>query len=284
MSGFTPGVYPEVPESEYHARKFGPAESLSSTEAKLLLKAPALLAHRRANPPAPNKNFDLGHVVHSLVLGEGLPLHIHDWKDLRTAAAKADVAEARENGMVPIKRVEYEEMRACADSVLTHSVAGALFTEGTPELSMYAKDTATGVWMRGRIDWAHKLGNGDAVLVDLKTSRSAHPAEFNRQAASLDYALQREWYRTMWERLTGQKDPRFLHVVVEKTSPYLVSVCEMTVEYEEIGRLKMRQALDLYKECTDLGAWPGIDPTVHAILPPAYYMAELEDLESEIDI
>lgn len=284
MSDFKPGIYPDVPEHAYHSREFGPADSLSSTEAKRILRAPSVMRWHRDNPEPPKAAFDLGHVVHALVLGTGLPIHVHDHPDLRTKAAKEEAADARLAGMVPIKRAEYEEMQAVANAVLTHEAAGPLFENGEPEQSMYAVDADTGVWMRGRLDWFTRTADGAPVLADLKTAVSAVPDEWMRQAANLEYGVQREWYRSMWTAITGERDPRFLHVIVEKTAPYLVSVCEMGFDFEHIGKQKMRRALDTYKQCLDTGVWPGIAPTIHPAIPPMWYIAQEESLEAEIEV
>lgn len=278
-SDFTVGIYPDVPELDYHSGAFGPADSLSSTEAKRILEAPAVLRWYRDHPQPPKTAFDLGHVVHSLVLGTGLDLYVHDWTDLRTKAAKEDVADARDRGEVPIKRADFEQMHAVADAVLTHPVAGPIFENGTPEQSIYATDEQTGVWMRGRVDWAT-----EDALVDLKTSTTAIPNEWSRQAASLEYAVQREFYRQIWEQITGEVDRQFLHVVVSKTEPYLVAVMEMDLDFEAVGKSKVRRALDLYKKCLDTDTWPGIPPIIHRLAPPAYYINAEEELEAELEI
>lgn len=279
-----PGIYSKVPENDYHQRRFGPSESISATEAKTLLKAPALMMHKRMNPPAKKKEFNFGHVVHALVLGEGLPVHVHQHPNLKSKAAKEEAAEYEALGYVVVSESEYQQMAACADAVRAHPLAGSIFGSGKAEQSMFCQDEQTGVWLRGRIDWVTETTSGETLLVDLKTSRSALPAEFTRHAASLNYAVQMEWYRHMWQQLTGEREPRFLHIVVEKEAPYLVSVCEMNADFQDIGKVKMRQAIDTYKRCLDTGEWPGIPPIVHPLLPPAYYMAELLDLESEIEI
>ena len=279
VNDFAAGIYEDVPELDYHSGAFGPVGSLSSTEAKRILEAPAVLKWYRDNPQPPKATYDLGHVVHSLVLGTGLDVYVHDWTDMRTKAAKEDVADARDRGEVPIKRADFEQMQAVADAVLTHPVAGPIFEKGTPEQSIYATDPQTGVWMRGRVDWAT-----EDALVDLKTSTTAIPNEWSRQAASLEYAVQREFYRQIWEQITGEADRQFLHVVVSKTEPYLVAVMEMDLDFEAVGKSKVRRALDLYKRCLDTDTWPGIPPIIHRLAPPAYYINAEEELEAELEI
>lgn len=280
---FEPGIYPGVPELDYHARRFGPEESLSSTEAKRILEAPAVMRWYRDNPQPPKVAFDLGHVVHALVLGTGLDVYVHDWPDLRTKAAKEDVAEARERGEVPVKRAEFDAMQTVADAVLTHPVAGPLFEHGTPEQSAYATDEQTGVWMRGRFDWVTDTSEGPTI-VDLKTAQTAIPGEWARQAASYEYAVQRELYRMIWGRVFDGEEPRFLHVAVSKTQPYMVMVGEMDFDFEEVGKSKARRAIDIYAQCLADDEWPGIPPIIHRLAPPVYYVAAEEELQAEMEI
>ena len=272
VNDFAAGIYQDVPELDYHSGAFGPVGSLSSTEAERILEAPAVLKWYRDNPQPPKAAFDLGHVVHALVLGTGLDLYVHDWPDLRTKAAKEDVADAHARGEVPIKRAAFEQMQAVADAVLTHPVAGPLFEKGTPEQSIYATDEQTGVWMRGRLDWTT-----DDALVDLKTANTAIPNEWSRQAASYEYAVQMQFYRLIWEQITGETDRPFFHVVVSKTEPHLVAVMEMDFDYQSVGDSKVRRALDTYARCLADDSWPGIPPIIHRLAPPVWYLEQEED-------
>ena len=267
---FKPGIYPGIPETDYHTGKFGPANSLSSTEAKTLLKAPALLAWRRTHGEPPSTAFDLGHVAHALVLGTGLPMYVHDHESLRTKAAREDVDEHRAAGEVPVSRTDWEQMRALADAVLTHPVAGPLLIGGVPEVSAYA--CLRDVWVRGRFDYWHEdYEDGGPLIVDLKTTGdSADPDEFITQAIRYRYELQREWYRAIAKKITGES-VGFLHVVVEKRPPHLVSVVRLGADFEEIGRRHVRQALDLYRECQKNRTWPGYASDVEYVDAPDWY-------------
>ena len=284
MNGFEPGIY-EVPELDYHNGKFGPADSLSSTEAKRILQAPKVLQWTRDHPQEPKSAYDFGHIVHGLVLGTGLEI-VEIPEDLladngaaSTKAAKEFIADVRADGGIPMKAKDLEVPRAVAQAVLDDPVAGPLFKRGKPELSIYAQDEQTGVWMRGRLDWVTEL-DGATCLVDLKTTAGdASAAEFTREAAKLEYAVQREFYRQIWQTITGEIDPRFIHVVVSKKPPYLVNVVEMDFEYELIGQAKVRRSLDTYKQCIDSGMWPGYPAEITTIGPPAYYAAQEEDLD-----
>ena len=145
------------------------------------------------------------------------------------------IAAARRAGKIPVTPAVYDQIRACAEAVLSCPQTADVFARGTPEQSIFCQDPVTGVWMRGRIDWTTTTDRGRTVLVDLKTAPSARPDAFARHAARLDYAVQREWYRMIWAQATGETNVDFLHVVVSTTEPILVSVIEMDEDYAAIG-------------------------------------------------
>lgn len=281
MTDFTPGIYPDVPELDYHSGAFGPADSLSSSEAKTILKSPAHLKWQREHTSEPKAAFDFGHVAHALVLGTGLDIYVHDYENLRSKAAREDVEAHRALGEVVVSRADYESAQAAARAVKEHPLAAGLFASGVPEQSAYALSDC-GVWMRGRFDWTTTV-DGHPVIVDLKTTRDSDPGEWRRQAASLDYALQSEWYRSIYSKLTGES-PRFIHVLVSNADPFLVSVVELDLDFQYVGAAKMIRALDTYKRCVETGEWPGYAETLHRLTPPAWYVSAEEDLEDQIEV
>lgn len=278
---FKPGLYYDVPENDYHSRRFGPPESLSSTEASSVLKAPALFHWDRTHARKPNGAFDFGHLVHTLVLGTGLDIHLLDYDNLRTRKAQAEAAEARARGELPVLAADYDTALHAAQMVLDHPVAGEFFCEGEgrhSEVSAYAQDEETGAWLRGRFDRLIDHG-GEHVIVDLKTARSADPDVFTGSVMKYGYDLQMEWYRALYS-MTQHRPVGFTHVVVEKEPPHLVSVIELDTDFEEIGRIKRQKAIRTYAECVRNGTWPGYPPLTHFIDAPQWYADKwLDDIK-----
>lgn len=269
LTEFEPGIYPDIPESMYHSGGFGPAVSISSTEAKRILDCPAVYKWHKDNPQPMKAAFDFGHTVHALILGTGLDIEVHDYESLRTKAAREHVAAIREAGKLPVSRADYDRARHTADAVLNDPVAAPLFSEGTAEQSIYARHDATTVWMRGRIDWATRLED-KPVLVDVKTTRDANPRAWRTQAASLDYPLQAVWYQTLWEKVTGVY-PRFIHVLVNTDAPHLVSVVELDSSFLDAGLARMEHALDVYARCQAFSDWPAYTTRITSLSAPAWY-------------
>lgn len=268
------GLYPEIPEEEYHSDPVG--NSLSSTMAKQILKSPAHLRHYLDAPRESKPEFDLGTAIHTLVLGTGTPLLDTGHTSWVPAEAKKDRVAAREEGFIPLKSQDYSMVNEAAEAVLRHEIAGPLFTgNGSAEVSAFGQHRS-GVWLRGRFDW---LTNG--ILVDLKSSRSADPEEFRRTAWTLGYDVQAAHYLETYRLATGNKPRGFIHVLVEKEPPYLVSVVQLDPEFLELGELRLERAIHRYRAALESGNWPGYPAMIHPVTPQAWMSYSEEEAQEK---
>lgn len=262
------GLVHGLPEHEYH---HGP--ELSSTGAKTILRSPAHYQWEQTHRTE-KAAFDFGHAVHALVLGIGMDVEVipGPWT---TKTAKEAVAAARAAGCVPIKPEDWQHAKTAAAAVAEHPIAGPLFSTGEPEVSMFWTDPDTGVRCRGRLDWLRATGR--LLAVDLKTVQTADPKTFGRTAASFSYDLQTEMYAQGYQAITGER-PASLHVLVEVDPPHAVSVVQLDDEALRIGALKVRAALERYRDCTETGQWPAYDPTtIHPVSLPRWAAYDAED-------
>jgi hypothetical protein len=256
-----PGVY-ELTDEEY----FGPAlasTTLSSTGARELLKpgGPARFRHAIDNGTLEVKReFDLGHAVHTLVLGAG-PTPVEFPGTGKNPDAwqkdddKAEVARLRAKGYVPLRPSDYAAALAMAEAVKDHPLAKKLLRTGLPERTLIWRDEATGVMCRAKADWLRPDG-----IVDLKTCESAAPDALSKSAHNYGYAIQTAFYlRGLWATSGrfGEPPAFFVHIAVEKTPPYLVHVNQLTERAMAWGDRQVSQALEIYRDCTAAGQWPG---------------------------
>lgn len=262
-------------DAEYHGDPVA-GGSLSSTGAKALLRSPAHYKWQQGNDVT-KSTFDLGHAVHSMVLGVGSKIvEIPDEllasnHAASTKEAKSFIAEARLAGMVPLKSDAVSECKALSESVLAHPLARTLLERpGKAEQSLFAQDPMTKVWLRARLDYLTDTSDEKTIIVDLKTAASADPRDFGRSAAEFGYDIQSEWYQVVLRLVRRDENTEFRFIVVEKSAPYLVSVIELDAEYAAIGQVRMRRAIDLFKECSDKNEWPGYDPISHIVGPPTW--------------
>ncbi|SIC55431.1 gp60 protein [Mycobacteroides abscessus subsp. abscessus] len=277
----TDGIYAGIPDEAYHADH----TSLSSSGARALLapSCPAIFRYEQEQPRKPKKEYDFGHAAHLYVLGEGseiaaLDPAIHGLnkdgspsKSPTSTAAWQDAArEARERGQVPMHIDEIAKAKAMADKVREHPLAAALLADGAAELSGYWHDRETGVRLRLRTDWLTNPGRGRFIVVDYKTSTTAHPEHFARAAADYGYHQQAPWYLDGLEAVEVSNDAGFVFIVQSKSPPYLVSVMELDPAAIDLGRRRNRKAIDLYAQCVADDHWPDYGQGVHPISLPGY--------------
>lgn len=267
-----PGIY-TLDDDVYHADPV-PGGSLSHSGARRLLDAPAKFQHHRGRSEH-KRVFDFGRAAHALVLGVGAPIVTVDAPDWRTNRAKEARDLARAAGHTPLLAWEVDIVEAMADQLRRHPIAAALLAAGTAEQSMFWTDTATGVWLRARLDWLPDPGARRTIIPDYKTTVDASTAAFSRAVAQFDYHQQAAWYLDGYRTITG-RDAAFVFIVQERDAPYLVNVCELDGQALEIGAARNRRAIDLYRECAVTGRWPGYGDDVHLVSVPRWAQIEHE--------
>lgn len=122
-----PQIIEALSDLDYHS-----SPALSASGAKLILKAPAHYRWAMDHPPKTTATFNLGHAVHSLVLGSGRPVTMVQSDDYKTKAAREERDHALTMGAIPLTRTEHAQVAAMAEAVLNHPLAAALFTDGQP--------------------------------------------------------------------------------------------------------------------------------------------------------
>ena len=280
----TPQYVADMPEGTYHADPVA-GGSLSCSMAKVIIKpgGPAKLRHQLDHGTKPKRVFDLGHAAHLLVLGKGVPLAVIP-DDLlgsngavSTAAAKAFVAGARAEGKVPLKTSEAQQIADMADALTANPEADeVLHAEARQvELSAFAQDEQTGVWLRCRFDLV-----APGVVADYKTAANAEPYQFARRTMlDLGYHMQAAHYLDMAQQLgLAHAGAPFQFIVQEKEAPYLPAVVTVGDEYLALGRRDMRRAIDLWDECNRTGQWPGYPATT--AMPPKWALNETDELDT----
>lgn len=241
------GLHDGVHEPTYHQDPF----SISSSQAKdLLYLGPAGFQRKRQEPSEGNENFDFGSVVHALVLGVG-DFTVIDFPDYRTKAARAARDAVRATGAAPVIPRDLARAEAAAQAVREHPVAARLLSGGRPEVSVWATDPATGVLMRGRIDWLR--GN---VNTDVKTTSGSVDAEdFIHTVMRYHYGFQGAFYRKLLT-LNGLDPGPIYWIPVTKKPPFEAAVLKPADDLIEFSMGEVDRALALYAQCLETGEWP----------------------------
>jgi hypothetical protein len=265
----------DMPESLYFAHS-----ALSSTQARQILDSPAKYKYALTHPEATKPEFDMGHVVHALVLGVGASAVVYPETTLgkggaaNTDAARQFAAKARAKGHIPVKQDVANQTRAMAEAVLAHPTAKILLEQDSdPEVSVFATDPDTDVELRARFD---RLPSGGItpVAVDLKHARDASPRGFARAVAEHGYHVQRGHYVDTHTYAGGIDLAGFAFIVVENVAPYLVGVYRLNTDWEDLGVQRAREARRIYKECSATDVWPGYGDDMQSLLAPFWLISD----------
>lgn len=259
----TTGIHDDVPELHYHS---DPA--LSASGAKTLLHSPARFAWERENGTKSTDAMDLGTLVHTLVLGSrDQRIVVCPFDSMRSKAAQEWAEQMATERRIVVTHKQVRQAIAIAKAVKAHPLAGAIFTNGRPEVTLRWDDPETGVPLRGRIDWLRPN-----AIVDLKTVGRYGGSElgaFGRQAANLDYPMSAANYVAGVAALTGETLP-FITVTVEVEPPYFIEVTQYDEADLLTGHERMRAAVAEYAARTESGVWSD-PPEIRTVPIPAWY-------------
>ncbi|WP_406078658.1 PD-(D/E)XK nuclease-like domain-containing protein [[Kitasatospora] papulosa] len=274
----TLGIHADLSNTDYHADK----TSLSSSGARKILapSTPAHFRYEQDNPQPATKTFDYGNAAHKRVLGNGPELVVIEHDTWNTKAAKAEVAEARERGAIPLKQHEMDMINGMADAIRRHPLASALLDPayGAPEQSGFWIDGPTGIRRRVRFDWLPSIQSGRLIIPDYKTAADASDDAMQRDIAKYGYNQQADWYEEAARALgLGGQDAELLLIVQEKKAPFLINVIGIEFGSRIIGGAKNRAAIEKFAECMSTGNWPGYGDEPNYLALPGY--AENRDKE-----
>lgn len=264
---------------------------LSASIAHLLVtRSPrhAWNASRQLNPdyePEVKDAFDLGNVVHELVLrGRDIAV-VGQFNEYRTDTAKQWRDETRAAGKIPLRPKDHERVLAMHERIREQleaiDVDPPLLQHGSPEIPIEWEEAD--VSWKARLDW---LRDDRRAIDDLKTtSRSADPSSYERNLYANGGDIQAALYQRAVVSLNEQQfvPPPFRWIVCETEPPYCVSVIEPGADVLALGNAKVDLAAAIWRECIASGEWPGYPPVVHtAELPPWEESRFLERMEQTV--
>lgn len=226
--------------------------------------------------PKESEDFVIGNAVHTMILEPELfdqQYFVTQKVNRTTKVGKAAWAEALVNaGTRTILNTEqYAQVNAMYNAVMGHPQAKKLFTGGVAEKSIFWSHQDTGIEVKARPDY---LVQTKGLVVDLKTTASASPRDFQLSAYKYGYFLQAamlaEGLKAIGERMNS-----FVFVCVEKTAPYSVGIYMLDEEGLEYGRTLFHKLMAEFKVCLDNDEWPGYP--VQVLDVPKYAKMELEE-------
>ena len=241
----------------------------------------------------------MGTLVHSLVLGESLDQRIAvepatygpDGKKWNNNATECERWHERmkANGILALKKSEYDTVLGCATAVAMHPTCQSLLTAGAPEVSFFGIDAETDIPIKFRPDY---MGRFNAII-DIKTvpPGGAAPEVFAKHAWDMGYVTQAAFYLDQYDAIYRKNtidqfasepwaSPKntFVTIVVEKGSkekglPFALAVYEYDdVTLEKAREINFRRMRTL-ANCIETGEYPGYPSSVKVLSAPWWALA-----------
>jgi hypothetical protein len=226
--------------------------------------------------PKESEDFAIGNAVHTMILEPELfdeQFFVTAKVNRATKVGKEAWSQALVNaGTRTILNTEqYAKINAMYNAVMGHDRAKQLFTGGVAEKSIFWTHEPTGIEVKARPDY---LNQSKGLVVDLKTTASASPRDFQLSAFKYGYGMQSAMLFKALEAI-GEPMQKMVFVCVEKTAPYCVGVYVLSDEFLEHSINQFEHLMIQFKECLDNDEWPGYP--VQVLELPRYAKMELEE-------
>jgi hypothetical protein len=213
--------------------------------------------------------------IHALVLEphrfDGMFAVYEGRRDARSKEYQAFLGSIPDGCTVLTPR-ELSDVQTTAEAIRSHPVVAELLAAGEPEVVVEWTDEATGLPMKGRLDWC-----GPAGVVDLKTIGTTCPRAVASMVARHGWHGQAAHYSAGLEAL-GQRDVPYVIIAAEGKGAQDVAVYELDRGIPDgalhVGAVLRRRLLDRLAECVRLDEWPGRHPGRQVLCLPQYALED----------
>lgn len=268
------GIYHGVPEEYYHDK----VVAMSAGQLKTILDSPAhfqAACLKGRSEPTPAMRF--GSLAHKAILEgpEFLERHIvmPEFGGKGSKAEKADWIEKHKSRII-VTEEELEDITGMLNSVLAHPVASKLLAGCGKRTEISGFFNLDGIRCKMRAD----IWRVDNLIVDLKTCQSAAELDFMKDAWSLRYPVQADWYTKGAEILTGQRHD-FAYIAVEKKRPWPVAVYTAGAVFLSAGEQLTNLSLARFREAMNTGKFKAYSEQAQELQVPPWAMRELEEIQ-----
>lgn len=182
----------------------------------------------------------------------------------------------KHEGKTIVKPATWQMISAMREVLFNDAEYRAALTGASVEITL--QNPAEGV--KCRVDCITSRGE----IWDYKTTVSAHPDEFARQAHNNGYWLKMAYQVDQFEKAFGYA-PNAVLLAQSKKAPYIPQAYLLTDEQLDVGREQYQQAQRIYKRCQETGRWPAYGGGVQDLPTPQWLARQYGfDVEDDIEI
>lgn len=163
------------------------------------------------------------------------------------------------------------------DNVRAHEYASA-FMFGGSEIIRHPQILFDwgGFECKCELDIVRDLGNGQQVIVDLKSTKDPDPVRFNRDISEYGYHIQGAWYQRAWFEYTKATtgvghNAGFAIVAVKNAKHWTCEAFYLSPEWLQIGAHEIELALQDLRRAYETDNWETITHNTLVTLEPYRY-------------
>ena len=240
-------------------------EALSASGAKLLRKSPLHYKADQFKARQPTPAMVFGTVVHRIVLEPERPAFAVKYLNWASKEGKAERERLEATGLPILSEADGDRATAIRDALWSDAQIAEMLEAAQREQVMLWDQH--GVKCKAKAD-----AIGDGVVIDLKTTIDAAPHEFQRSIATFGYFRQAAHYLDGYEATKGERAKDFIFVAVESQPPHAFALYRLDAASIAAGRLEMKRAAAVYRDCMQSGNWPGYEPGIATLALPRWAM------------
>lgn len=251
----------DVTDNFYHG-----SPGISASGLKTIDKTcPRVFRYQKDNPTDKTEALILGNAIHKYILE-------NDDFDSEYLISPSDKKTDREHkvfinahkeeieqGIVVLRKKDGEMLKGILESLRdssskggTNTYNGIIINPNTQrEKALYTIDRERNIILKVKVDV-----NMAGMFLDLKSTKSADPELFMKDAANMGYGIQAAYYLKV-AQLSNQPAKMFGFIAIEKTAPYIHSVILLDEEDVQLELAKVDRLLDEYAFCLNNNVWYG---------------------------
>jgi hypothetical protein len=281
-----PGVY-RMSMAHYHSQDCCPGPSISSSGLRTIWSQSPYhfwmtsdLNEDRLPSPVQSDALTLGKAAHALMLGEEdfdatycyVPAdapqrptktqraafeRTGEWSEAAApGAAFWEEFDAKAADRTLLQHEQVERIVRMSASLKANPLAVEALTGHLTEVSLIWEDTATGVWLKSRIDVIPANGFDFADLKTFAPRTKSIKRAVQQAITDNEYPMQMGLGQIGAQVVLGHEAAECVLILLQSTAPYTCTPVHLDEEALYWGRVKCRSAIDTFAKCMETGYWP----------------------------